>query len=287
MLAECLGMSRTELYVAEEPLNRSARATLEAWCALRLRGLPLQYVLGTAEFCGHRLRLTPSVFIPRPETEVLVEAAVGWLSRRAAAPPVRGRVAQTPSLWVLDVGVGSGSISISLAKAVARCVLVGIELSWGALEIARANVEAHGLRDRIWLLQGDLVTAIRRARSPQADGPPSGREGWVGFEVIISNPPYVETDSMQALPAEGRAEPRLSLDGGADGMRAHRGLVAESGWLLRPGGVLAMECAEDQAGALAALAARTPWARRVTVLRDLADRPRVVWAEARTADEAP
>ncbi len=256
LVAASLGVSRTELYVWESPLAPEALETIQHRLWRRLAGEPLPYCIGEAEFCGHRLTVSPAVLIPRPETEVLVEEAIRRLRTLRA-----DTLADLP---VLEVGTGSGGIAISLAKAVPTCVLIAVELSWTALLTAAANAGVHRVAHRIQLVQTDWTSGVR--------GPCS---------LIVANPPYVPTDDVERMLAGGGREPRLSLDGGPDGMQWHRRLLEDAPRLLAPGGALGMECAEDQAQRLAVLARSQPWAARTQVYHDLTGRPRGLWIDRR------
>jgi len=257
LLAEALGTPRTELYLREEPLEPQLIEAILGLLAQRVHGEPLQYVLRSTEFWGHRLAVAPGVFIPRPETEVLVERAIHHLQgvRRRTSALIR----------VLDVGTGSANIPISLTRAIASCVVVAVELSWEALCIAWTNIQAHHVGDRIHLIRSDWTTAVHGT-----------------FDLLISNPPYVCTAAVEREAASGRQrEPRMSLDGGGDGMMFHRRLFAEAARLLSPDGVLGFECAETQAHPLASFASRQPWVKRVEIVEDLAGRPRGLFIEKR------
>ena len=256
LVAASLGVSRTELYVWESPLAPEALETIQHRLSRRLAGEPLPYVVGEAEFCGHRLAVSPAVLIPRPETEILVEEAVRRLRTMRAGP--------LAALPVLEAGTGSGGIAIGLAKAVPTCVLVAVELSWKALLTAAANAGVHRVAHRIHLVQTDWTSGVRGS-----------------YALIVANPPYVPTDDVERLLAGGGREPRLSLDGGPDGMHWHRRLLEDAPRLLAPGGALGMECAEDQAQRLAMLARGAPWAARTQVYQDLTGRPRGLWIDRR------
>lgn len=258
LLAASLGLGRTELYLRQDPLEAEAQALVYRRLARRCRGESLQYVLGEAVCLGHRVRVGPGVFIPRPETEVLIETSIAFLRARRSCAGVRIPM-------VLELGVGSGAIAIALARAAPSCVIVGVELSWMALTAAALNVAANGVRRRVRLLQGDWTQAVRGA-----------------FDLVISNPPYVPSGDVDQLFLAGRDEPRMSLDGGVDGMRFHRRLIEEAPRLLAAGGALCMECAEDQAERLSSGLSQETWTHTVRVIDDLAQRPRGVWAERRS-----
>lgn len=256
LLGVLLGVGRPEVYLCETPVP--ANVTERFWSALkrRQRGEPLQYLLGETEFFGTPVRVKPGVFIPRPETETIVQASL-----EALRPLAAGRDAP---LRLLDVGTGSGCISLSLARALPTCVVVGVELSWNALRVARANVARHGLSERVHLVQGCWLEAIRGL-----------------IDGIISNPPYVPSPAVDRLPLEVRQEPRASLDGGADGLTALEHLLADAGRVLRAGGILVMECGEGQVAPLLERARTTGWVEQAVSLRDLAGRSRgiLAWAQ--------
>jgi len=255
LLAHLLGTSPLELYLQEcalpPPIARQFLAHIEA----RARGVPLQYLLGEAEFFGERFIVEPGVFIPRPETETVVEAAL-----RALRP----RAAREGPLRIADLGTGSGCIAVTVARALAACVVIGVEVSWMALCVAQRNVLRHGLAERVQLIHGRWTRPLR--------GP---------LDAIIANPPYIPSRQVDRLPCDVRQEPRMSLDGGHDGLRDLLQLLQEAQHLLRPGGLLAMECAEDQMDALIQVASAASWVEQVTPLRDLAARPRGILLDAR------
>lgn len=260
LVASRLGVSRTELYLTEAGLTAEDHQTIAQCVRRRLAGEPLQYVVGHTQFAGHRLEVSRDVLIPRPETEALVDEAGRYLetlTRRGISPRV------------LDLGTGSGNIAVSLSLAIPSCVVVAVELSWDALCVARSNLRRHQLEGRVHLLQADWTQGMLRACATAVC---EGR-----FDLVISNPPYIPTSHVSRLPREVGREPRVSLDGGRDGMAFHRRLIAEAPALLRRDRALCMECAESQADALHQMASRQPWVRAVTIMKDLAGRPRGLW----------
>jgi release factor glutamine methyltransferase len=236
LLAAVLGIGRFDLYL--EPGRRIADADLDRYHALlgrRAAGEPLQHLLGFEDFAGIRLAVTPDVLIPRPETEGLVEWAIARLGRSAAA-------------LVADVGTGSGAIACALAAVLPRVRVLATDVSLPALEVAAGNVAALGLQGRVRLLAADLLSALG-ARG--ADAPAAG-----GLDMVVANPPYLQTGALAGLPREVvDFEPRLALDGGPDGLRVIRRVVAAAAGALRPGGSLLMEIGEEQAGPVASLMA--------------------------------
>ena len=255
LLSEDTGLSRTELYLQEQPLEALVLRRLEAQVAQRLSGVPLQYVLGTTDFCGHRLSVAPGVFIPRPETEILAERAIAAL--RARRMPGRA------PLRVLELGTGTGALSVAIAAVVPACVVAAVELSWNALHVAAANLRAHGLAQRVMLCQGDWTSAVRGS-----------------FDLIVSNPPYIPTAMTEQLLRQQLGDPRESLDGGPDGLAFYERLLEAAPRLLSSGGALGVECAEEQAAQLQQRFRRCSWARDVVSFSDLAGRPRGLWVES-------
>ncbi len=251
LLSGLLGLKPLDLYLEDRPVDPARLSAFYSRIAARAAGQPLQYVLGEAEFFGERFTVEPGVFIPRPETEQVLEAAIGALKPLEAE---RGR-----ALRLLELGVGSGAIAVTLARALPTCVVVGVELSWVALRIARQNVLRHGLLARVRLVQGQWAEAIAGT-----------------FDGLIANPPYVPSGQVDRLPFDVRQEPRISLDGGPDGLRDLQTLMRETPRLLAPRGIAVFECGEEQVESLLARARAAAWVDSSAPLHDLAARPRGV-----------
>ncbi|ANA41274.1 MULTISPECIES: peptide chain release factor N(5)-glutamine methyltransferase [Geobacter] len=225
LLSAALGLDRVGLYVNfDKPLNPEELAACRGLVARRAKREPLQYILGTQEFCGLDFAVTPAVLIPRHDTEVIVEEA----HRRA--PHVA---------TVLDIGVGSGCIAVALARHLPHAQVWGVEQSPGALALAQRNVERHGAR--VTLFEGSLFEPFGDQR----------------FDLIVSNPPYIPTADLEALQPEVREyEPRAALDGGADGLDFYRLIVPAAPAHLNPGGWLMVELGIGQAEAVLGMFAR-------------------------------
>ena len=251
LLSRLLGSNPLELYLEEHDIPEPTIERFFSQLKARAAGTPIQYLLREAEFFGERFIVRPGVFIPRPETEAIVEAALEALC--ASAEEV-GR-----PLRLLDLGTGSGCIAVTLARRLPACVVVGVEVSWTALRIARENILRHGLTSRVQLVQGRWLDPVGGV----VDG-------------IIANPPYVPSAHVDQLPLDVRREPRLSLDGGVDGMRELNGLMAEIPRVVRPGGMVALECGEEHVSELVRQASTASWVEHVRPLQDLAGRPRGV-----------
>jgi len=254
LVADAVGLTRTEVYLHDTPLGCRERRLLHAWVTRRCDGEPLQYLAGWADFCGHHLLVNRSVLIPRPETELLAQAAIEWLRRDRGDYQSR--------LRVLELGTGSGAIAITVAAAVPTCLVVGVELSWEALRTAQANVVTHRLADRIRLVQSDWA---------------SGLSG--SYDLLVANPPYLD-EAEAALVALG-GEPRLSLDGGSQGLAWVEPILRDTERLVRSGGVIGIECAAGQADGLCRRAQSQTWVSQARIYRDLTGRPRGLWITRR------
>lgn len=252
LLGHVLSLPRVKLYMdLERPLSKEELATYRALIQRRLAGEPTQYVIGHKEFYGRRFAVDARVLVPRPETELLVEAALRSVPKDA---PAR----------VLDLCTGSGCVAVTIAAERPQASVWATDLSPGALAVAKANAEALGLDGRVTFFEGDLLAPV----------PAEAR-----FDVIVSNPPYVKSGEIAGLQREVQQEPRLALDGGADGLDVIRRLVPAALARLKPGGLLALEIGEDQGAALRDILTRAG-ARDVTIEKDLAQHERLALGRA-------
>lgn len=259
LLAEACGCQRIELYTQfEQPVSEETRSRFREMVKRRAAGTPVAYLLGRREFYSLNFAVTPDVLIPRPETEFAVIAVLDRLKQRPAdAEPAR----------IVDVGTGSGAIAVTVAKHAPTAIVTAVDLSPGALDVARGNAAAHGVAERISFIEGDLLSAL----------PPDSR-----FDIVVSNPPYVSRQEMEQLaPEVHNHEPHLALVGGETGTEVIARLAPQAAERLLPGGCLIMEISpmiEAQVREL--LAADGRW-QAIHVKKDLAQLPRVV--EARRA----
>lgn len=246
LLGFVLGLDRVKVYTNfDRPLTPAELDRLRPLVARRGRREPLAWILGTKGFHAHEFLVTPGVLVPRPDTETLVDQALAWIE----GDPV----------YVADVGCGSGCIGLTLCLERPGVRLYALDLSPQALACTRANVEKHGLGDRVAVRAGDLLTGV-----------PEGRP----LDWVLSNPPYIPTAELAGLAPEVRDhEPRLALDGGADGLAVYRRLVPEARRRARKG--LLVEVGAGQAPAVEALFAEAGFVDRV-VRKDLAGVDRVV-----------
>ncbi len=254
MLADAVGRDRAWLLAHEDAaLSENARERLENTVARRARGEPLAYVFGRAGFYGREFAVTPDVLVPRPESEQLVELALAFVRRQASSPhPLR----------LADVGTGSGVLAIVLALELPAARLCAVDASAAALAVARRNARAHGVAERIDFVLGDAF--------PKPDGA-------LRFDCVTANLPYVRSADLAPAPDATSFEPRLALDGGADGLAVYRRLLGRAPEQLAGGGAMFLEAGPDTAEELAALADVAFEGRaRVELHRDYAGRQRVV-----------
>ncbi len=251
LLAGALGVDRLRLYLDfEKPVLPEERAVYRELVRRRAGArVPVAQLLGRKEFWSLDLAITPDVLVPRPETEVLVQATLDTLPDRAA--PVR----------VLDVGTGSGAIALALARELPAALITATDICEKALEVARSNADQLRHADRIELLCG-------RSYEPTA-----GRR----FDRVVSNPPYLADSERGELAPELCHEPPGALFAGVEGLDVLNELVSGAAAMLEPGGWLLVELAPQQAPGIA-VRCRAAGAESVQIHRDLAARPRVVAA---------
>jgi release factor glutamine methyltransferase len=229
------------------PLTPEQSAALETLVARRERREPVSQILGVKGFWKIMLRVTPRVLTPRPESETIVEWALA-------------RFAPNERFRVLDLGVGSGALLLAILAERPGATGLGVDVSEEALAVVRENAANLGLAGRTALLRGDWTAGLAAE----------------SFDLVVSNPPYIRSGDIAGLAPEVRDhEPRLALDGGADGLDAYRRLAGEIPRVLRPGGHFAVEIGFDQGPAVRRLF-ETEALEGVSVLRDLGDRDRVV-----------
>lgn len=237
LLAHALSCRRIDLYARFDAVPDDAQRTrYRALVKAAGEHRPIAYLVGAKEFYSLDFLVTPDVLIPRPETELLVERVI------AACAALTASGVECPK--VLDVGTGSGCIAIAVCKRVAAAHVVATDISREALAVAATNAEKHGVTGRLRFCRADLFDL-------PPDAVPDG-----GFDVIVSNPPYVAETRRDTLPDNVREyEPAAALFGGPDGLDAFRGIAAAVRKVLKPGGTLVVEVGCGQAGAVEELLA--------------------------------
>jgi len=253
LLAHALEMDRTHLYMNfDKPLNDDELSLFRALIKRRAMREPLQYITGNQEFWSMEFKVAPSVLIPRPETELLVEEGARELEKSFPDYPL---------LDILDIGTGSGALTAALAKEVSCSHVIGVDMSEEAISMAKENIEANSLSSSVTILEGDLFEPV----------------GEKFFHLIVSNPPYIPKGDLKGLqPEVGKYEPLSALNGGDDGLDYYRTIIPESLKHLHPGGWLMVEHGEGQSEAIVKLFENTGQFEEVKAIKDLAGIYRVI-----------
>ena len=313
LLGEAMGLSRIELYTnLDKPLSEEERTTMRAWVARRGQGEPLQLICGTVPFRHMVLEVAPGVLIPRPETEVLVSEVLalfpppkqlsahafedlsGGLGQIAGVEDPASEIlvvelgevdeglrgvsqecsdpadeAGSAPIRAIDLCTGSGCIACALATEHPQMEVLALDIAPRALALAKRNVEAQGVADRVSVRESDLLAAV--ITDPKNKG---------SFDVIVSNPPYIPSHVVDTLDAEvSEHEPRLALDGGADGLDLFRNFIDDACTLLKPGGVLAVELFEESLDQALSIALDHGFSE-ARIVQDLTNRPRILIARS-------
>ena len=259
LLAEASGLTIEQLVArGTDAVPANVVEMARSLTVRRVRREPMAYILGEREFWGLPFKVSPAVLVPRPDSETLIEAVLSLMPDRARA-------------WrILDLGLGSGCLLLTLLREYPQARGVGLEASAEALAVAQENANALGVADRAQLIEGDWRRTGWAEALLQALGGP--------FDLVVSNPPYIASAAVPKLmPEVSSFEPRLALDGGAEGFDAYQVIIAASPRLVTAGGFMAVEAGEGQASeitrtfAAAGLTPRPPW-------KDLGGIDRVVTA---------
>lgn len=225
LVGHALGFSHIDMTVeAESPLGPGAAQVVDDLAGRRLGGEPVARIVGIKEFWGLALHLNESTLVPRPETEIVVETALDLVGPRNG------------TIRIADLGTGTGAILLALLSELPEATGLGTDISAEALDAARANAARTGLASRAEFVLADF-------RATLADR----------FDLIVSNPPYIPTGEIDALPPEVQRDPRRALDGGTDGLDAYRTIAGQAVKLLAPQGTLVVEIGRGQEPAVAAI----------------------------------
>ncbi|MCF8110943.1 MAG: peptide chain release factor N(5)-glutamine methyltransferase [Desulfobacteraceae bacterium] len=258
LLAEVMGVGRIDLYIRhDQPLSEAELASYREMIRRRVKREPVAYILASTEFWGLPFSVTPGVLIPRPETEHLVEAALARLPQET-----------TKKKRIIDLGTGSGAIVVSLAVERPGNVYFAVDKSWTALQVAKKNAGLNGAAERICFFAGDWLDAVNPAAP--------------GFDIIVSNPPYVASDDIAGLQPEiSRYEPRMAIDGRKDGLEAIRLIVCKASEYLVQEGFLLLEIGYDQKSAVEDLCRRQEVFGSIEFIKDYAGHYRVAVLQKR------
>ncbi|MBN2097798.1 MAG: peptide chain release factor N(5)-glutamine methyltransferase [Candidatus Omnitrophica bacterium] len=246
LLAYILNCTRVELYLDNLAVKEQSLQCFQNLLSRRAEGFPLQYLLGSVEFMGYTFKTRPGVFIPRPETEILVETVLNILTNGAT---------------ILDLGTGCGNIAISIARGLKQADVFACDISDFALQLVQENTSFN--KANIKIVSSNLFSGFKKEKT---------------FSLIVSNPPYIKKDDLSRLARELSFEHSLALDGGKDGLCYYRQIVQQAPDYLRPDGMLAFELGDGQAEAVKEIFAQSGGFSLIKLVRDYNDRERVIVA---------
>ncbi|MFH0918623.1 MAG: peptide chain release factor N(5)-glutamine methyltransferase [Candidatus Omnitrophota bacterium] len=252
-----LNCDRLSLYLNKDTgLARNKSAQIYRILKRRIAGEPLQYILGTTEFMGLEFKVDQRALIPRPETEILISAALEKLKLRGKTVPQK----------ILDLGTGSGCIAVAIAKLLPPAVIWATDISALALQLAKENANLHKVK--IKFLRSDIFKALENER--------------IKFDLIISNPPYISWPQFCGLAREISFEPALALEAGVDGLDFYRRIIRQAAGYLNADGLLAFEIGPGQAQRICAMLAEHNF-NAPDIIKDYNNIKRVVITKQRTA----
>jgi len=263
ILQAILKCRRVDLYTEDVVLNLAQQQELENMVSQRITGEPLQYIIGEVNFFGNRLQTGPGVFIPRPETEVLVDVVIRYATKDHLTCDSPGH-APGEELLILDLCTGSGNVGISLTRALTHCKIIGSDISKKALSLAQRNAQLNGIGGRLEFLQADLLGIPGKYID--------------SFDIIAVNPPYVTSGEISYLPFEVRQEPLRALDGGDTGLFFYKRIIEASPRFLKKNGLIAFELADGISESVKALFHRSRKFTDICIYNDLNGIKRVITA---------
>ncbi len=259
-------MDRLDAYVDNPEIMNADSAKVRRLLQRRIKGEPVQYIIGHIEFCGLTIRVGKGVLIPRPETELLVEEAIKAVKNDELADKGSeknsSRLTHHASRTFLDLCTGSGCIALALAREFPDAEVHGTDLSKEALAYAKRNAKANNIKNARFS-KGSLFEPVKGKR----------------FDIITANPPYIRRDEIETLQPEIRDwEPDAALDGGMDGMDFYRAILSSAGGYLNPNGFIFLEFGYDQAEGVQKIA-RAEGFRDIAVINDYAGIGRILKAK--------
>lgn len=250
ILSHVLGTNRLNLLVYDKVnLTKQQQECYGILLSQRCQFVPIAYIIGRKEFYGLNFYIKTGVLIPRPETEFVVEETL--------------KAAGTISYPVIaDLCCGSGAISVAIAVNNNKAKIYAIEISDIACEVARFNINAHDVKDRVSLFKGDLWTPLEERKIRELD-------------IIVSNPPYIPSQELKNLPKDVKNEPRLALDGGSDGLEFYHRIVSRAPEFLKPGGRIIFEIGWNQASDVKSILEKSGF-KQIKVRKDYAGFDRII-----------
>ena len=254
LFSTILNSDRLSLYLNRgSHLEKDKSLLISSILKRRISGEPIQYILGKAEFMGLEFKVGPGVFIPRPETEILVETAIKQVTRSPGH--------QVTSLDILDMGTGSGCIAISLAKLLPYAAITATDISDKALAAAMENADLNGAK--VNFVQGDLFCGF----SPGS------------YDLVVSNPPYIPSPEIQNLQPEIRHDPIIALDGGSDGLDFYRRMITDAPQYLKENSCLIMEMGFNQKGSIKDIFQKNKNFKVIDIVQDYNNIDRIIIAK--------
>jgi len=259
ILANCIKKNRAQLYADwESTLSPEEHSLFWALVMRRAKKEPLAYILGCKDFWSFELNVNEHVLIPRPETEILINEFVRL---------IRERKEKEKKCNILDFGTGCGAIAIALALEAECEIIIGTDISFQALKIAKANIERLGLMNRVAFICDKSLSALKHIKY---------------FDFFVSNPPYIATGDIDSLDPEIRDfEPLRAIDGGIDGLDYYRHLVPLSSCVLKDNGWLLMEIGSQQSAAVMDICQRIGGYSHMRIAKDYSLHDRVIIAQKR------
>ena len=262
ILANILKQSKEYLLIhEEEELSLNDIKRYEEEIKKLASNVPIQYIINKQEFMGLNFYVDENVLIPQPDTEILVEEVINMCSNINCSEPEK-------TIKVLDLCTGSGSIGVSIAKNIKKCEITLSDISYDALEIAQKNsAEVTGdiQNNKIKIIQSDLFEKVEEK-----------------FDIIVSNPPYIETKTIQTLDKEVQMEPRIALDGGEDGLDLYRRIIKEAYKYLYNNGILALEIGYNQKDRVINLLKESNMYKEIYSKKDLSNIDRIIVCRKRS-----
>ena len=263
LFTDILNCNRLSLYLNKDIfLDRAKSSLVSGVLKRRIQGEPIQYILGKTEFMGLEFKVTPHVFIPRLETEILVETVLETVTRHTS---------QATSLKIMDIGTGSGNIAISLAKLLEECRILAVDISKEAIDVARNNALLNNVSSKINFVNQDFSNLQPATCNLQP----------FSFDFIVSNPPYIPTQEIEALQPEVKYEPHMALDGGKDGLDFYRRIINKAPRYLRKDGFLIMEMGFNQKDAIKNIFQKTGYFEIIELIKDYNNIDRIIIAKKR------